>query len=135
MEHELARIQRWLDDMSISVATRDLGAHMALVSPNVRVYGLPGKNDSIGYADWERRRRHELSSGLLSRLDYESVRIKTIALRRLVFSVTEYMHAQTGAVVEIEKNIVLEHEDDRCWRVVEEVIGQWKKHRAEPAAA
>ena len=117
-------ILNWLNHMSESVKQGDLDAHMGLVSKNVQVYGIPNQ-DSLGYADWQRRRRYEFYQNLLASLTYSDLNIKTITLRRLGFEITETMQATTGQKVEINKEIILEQESDSQWRVVEENIKHW----------
>lgn len=116
-----ATVRLWLDKITHSVATRDLDAHMGLVSRKVQVYGVPN-NDVIDYAGWERRRRNEFSKGLLTRLSYSEPQMKVIGLRRIIFAIDEKMYGHDGRQVMITKDIVLEREDDEQWRVVEEQI-------------
>lgn len=118
-------ISQWLDNMSKSVSMRDLEKHMSLVSPYVRVYGVPGQK-VIDYEGWRQRRKYEFDNNLLTRLSYKLVRIKTQALRRLAFQVEETMAASNGQSVLLNKDIMLELEPDNKWRVVEEKIRKWK---------
>lgn len=118
-------IHQWLDSMSKSVAMRDLEKHMALVSPYVKVYGVPGRA-TIDYEGWRLRRKNEFENNLLTRLSYKVVRIKTQALRRLAFQVEETMAARNGKAVVLDKDIMLELEPDDKWRVVEEKIRHWE---------
>ena len=97
---------------------------MGLVSKKVRVYGIPNQ-ESLGYRDWYRRRRNEFNNNRLARLSYNNLNIKTISLRRLGFEVTEIMQATNGQQIQINKEIMLEREEDNQWRVVEETIKQW----------
>ena len=119
-------ILNWLDRLSDSVKKRDLDAHMGLVSKKVLVYGVPDQ-ESLGYYDWKRRRRNEFYKNRLASLSYSELTIKTITLQRLGFQITEVMQATTGQKVQIEKEIVLEHESDNEWRVVEETITNWHR--------
>ena len=119
-------ILNWLDRLSDSVKKRDLDAHMGLVSKKVLVYGVPDQ-ESLGYYDWKRRRRNEFYKNRLASLTYSELTIKTITLQRLGFQITEVMQATTGQKVQIEKEIVLEHESDNEWRVVEETITNWHR--------
>lgn len=123
MSQEL--IVNWLHRLSETVKHRDLAGHMALVSSRVQVYGVPGQ-DVIDYQGWLKRRRNEFSNNLLTGLNHDKLRIKTITLRRLGFSVTETMQAREGSWFKIDKDIILEQEDDGEWRVVEETIRHWK---------
>jgi hypothetical protein len=123
MSQEL--IVNWLHRLSETVRHRDLAGHMALVSSRVQVYGVPGR-DVIDYQGWLKRRRNEFDSNLLTGLRHDNLQIKTITLRRLGFSVTETMQAREGSWFIIDKDIILEQEDDGEWRVVEETIRRWK---------
>jgi len=124
MSQEL--ILNWLNRLSESVNRRDLDAHMGLVSKKVLVYGIPDQ-ESLGYYDWKRRRRNEFYKNRLASLTYNNLNIKTIALRRLGFQITEIMQATTGQRVQIDKEIILEQETDNEWRVVEETIKHWHR--------
>ena len=124
MSQEL--ILSWLDRISDSVQKRDLDAHMGLVSKKVLVYGIP-EQESLGYYDWKRRRRNEFNNNRLASLTYSNLNIKTISLRRLGFQVTEIMQATTGQSVQIDKEIILEQEKDKEWRVVDENIKHWHR--------
>lgn len=111
--------------MTDSVQKQDLDAHMGLVSKKVLIYGIPN-HESLGYYDWERRRRNEFYKNLLASLTYSDLSIKTISLRRLGFQITEIMQAISGQAVHIDKEIILEQEADKQWRVVEETIKDWR---------
>ncbi len=124
MSQEL--ILNWLNQLSESVKNRDIDSHMALVSRNVQVYGLPNQDDPVDYNGWLQRRRSEFSRNILDKLSYAKLKIKTITLRRVGFDVQETMQATDGKLITIEKNILLEQEDDQQWRVVEETIYNWK---------
>lgn len=122
MSQEL--IRNWLKSMSDSVRNQDLKGHMKLVSKKVQVYGIPNK-DVLGYKDWYRRRRNEFINKRLASLSYSNLNIKTITLRRLGFEITEIMQATNGHQIQLEKEILLEQEEDKQWRVVEETIQRW----------
>jgi hypothetical protein len=123
MSQEL--IINWLKGVSESVENRDLAAHMALVSKNVQVYGIPNQA-TLDYQGWYRRRRNEFNKNRLASLRYTNLNIKTITLRRLGFQITEIMQATDGQQIQINKEILLEREEDNQWRVVEETIQQWQ---------
>lgn len=122
MSQEL--IVNWLNEVSESIKQRDLQAHMALVSRRVKVYGIPG-HALIDYKGWEQRRRFELQHNKLASLEYRNLKIKTISLRRLGFEVIETMRGNSGRHIMIIKDILLEQERDKVWRVVEETIRDW----------
>jgi len=118
-------ILNWLNRLSESVKNRDLESHMALVSKNVRVYGLPSQA-TVNYQGWKRRRQNEFSNNLLAGLSHSDLTIKTITLRRLGFNIKETMLASSGKKLIINKEIILEQEEDGQWRLVEEKIVNWK---------
>ena len=124
MSQEL--ILNWLSELSESVKDRDLERHMALVSKKVQVYGLPSEK-IVDYRGWLRRRKSEFKRNILSGISYKDLSIKTITLRRLGFQITETMLAHNGQQVIIQKEIMLEMEEDNNWRVVEETITGWSK--------
>ena len=118
-------IEKWLEEMSASVEQHDLTAHMNLISLHVHVYGLPSGR-VINYQQWKKRRQNEFGSKQLLALEYTLLKIKTIALRRLIFQVNENMQDINHVCITINKDIILELEQDNCWRVVEEKIHNWK---------
>ncbi|HEB85489.1 MAG TPA: hypothetical protein ENI68_00495 [Gammaproteobacteria bacterium] len=122
-------IGNWLEQLTRSVAKRDLTAHMRLVSERVQVYGLPG-GQIIDYRQWKKRRHTEFSQAQLLALSYRLLNIKTITPRRLGFHVEEIMQACNGMCIFIDKDIILEREADDHWRVVEEHIHHWKLEQA-----
>ncbi|HKK04448.1 MAG TPA: hypothetical protein VKA50_01195 [Gammaproteobacteria bacterium] len=121
ISEDTATVKHWLDRIMHSVATRDLDGHMALVSKKVQVYGVPG-NEVIDYRGWERRRRNEFNKGLLMRISYGEPQVKIMGLKRISFNIEEKLHAHNGHQVVVNKDIVLEREDDDQWRVVEEQV-------------
>lgn len=118
-------IQAWCMAMSSSIKERDLDTHMQLVSPHVQVYGIPG-NGVINYKGWEARRKFEFENGELLLLNYQGIRLITFTPRRATFNTTETMIGKNGKMVLINKNIVLEKEQDGQWRVVEEKVKGWQ---------
>ena len=125
MEQEnIAR--EWLKSMSKTVIDHDLDAHMALISKKVRVYGIPGRT-IIYFRDWRVRRRNEFEKGLLTQLVYTGLKMKTSTALRVIFEIEENMHAKNCDVFYIDKDIILEKEEDGRWRVVEETINYWSK--------
>lgn len=121
-------VRQWLKALAESVAERNLNRHMDLVSQRVYVYGLPG-NKSVDYKGWRQRRKNEFSRGLLKSLSHNEIKIKTITLRRIGFQTTETLEAANGTRVIVNKDIMLEQEEDKNWRVVEEKINNWQTQR------
>lgn len=113
--------QRWLDELAFSAATWDLESHMALVSRQVKVLGLPGVK-VVDYPGWLNRRSNEFSKKLLRSLSYRLVNILLHEEDNLLFTVIETIKSSRGQVFTVDKAINLRLEDDGIWRVVQERI-------------
>ena len=122
-------IRKWLSNITDTVKTKDLDRHMDLVSENVMVYGMPS-GKTLSHADWRKRRESEFKRGLIKELNYDKLQVKNYGLRRLIFSIQEIMDGSSGDLAIINKQIVLEQEEDDQWRVVEETIKDWKYLKA-----
>jgi hypothetical protein len=124
-EDALNSVRRWCSAMSDSVRQKDLQAHMALVSANLRVYGLPG-NSVVDYDGFRKRRKFEFGNDKLITLNYGNVRIITSTQRRISFRTKETLLGTDGTLVLVDKNVILEQEDDGEWRMVEDKINHWE---------
>lgn len=133
MQEEIKIIQQWLKDMSASVQAQDLKRHMSLVSKRVHVYGLPNK-DTINHTQWQQRRRNEFQTDRLIAMQHGPVKIKILGLVRVSFNVEQTIISKEGFVYIINKDIMLEKEEDGIWRVVEETIHHWKQKQYQLAA-
>lgn len=118
-------IKKWLSNITNTIHERDLKTHMDLVSENVVIYGMPN-GKTLNYADWYNRRKTEFKRGILKSITYNKLQVKNFGLRRLIFSIEEVMDATNGDLAIINKQVVLEQEEDNQWRVVEETIRNWK---------
>lgn len=118
-------IKKWLSNITESVKEKNLQKHMGLVSENVVVYGMP-KSGTLNYADWYNRRKSEFERDILKDLTYHNLKIKNFGLRRLTFSIEEITDVTNGDMAVINKQVILEQEQDEQWRVVEETIKDWK---------
>ena len=116
----------WLNAISDSVHKKDINDHMRLISKHVHVYGIPGI-ESLNYQQWLYRRHNEFLHDKLHSLQYKIIRIKKDQLKRLGFEVEEQMIATTGKAYIINKDILLEREEDDNWRVIEETINSWQQ--------
>jgi hypothetical protein len=112
-------VQQWLDDVSYSVATWDLDAHMKLVSRQVKVSGIP-QIGSIDYNGWKVRRKNEFEQKLLRSLTYQVYKVISASDDRLRFAVEETMKGNNGKTLVIDKLITLGKEEDGKWRVQQE---------------
>lgn len=115
-------VQEWLDEVSFSAATWNLDAHMQLVSPQVKVTGIPGIS-SIDYSGWKLRRRNEFENKLLRSLTYQLGAIHSTGEDEIRFDVEETMKASSGRVIVIDKEVTLRRESDGRWRVRREHFG------------
>jgi len=118
-------VEDWLEAMRLSVEQHDLTAHMALVSKNVHIYGLPNYKE-IDYDAWQQRRKNEFNHNRLQALVHKLIRIRLSLQRRIGFELEEHMLASDGKVCIILKDVLLEREADDNWRVVEENIREWR---------
>ena len=118
-------IRKWLSNIEKTIESKDLDQHMALVSENVMVYGMPS-GKTLSYADWRKRRESEFKRNLIKKLAYDNLQIKNFGLRRLIFTIQEIIDGTNADMAIINKQIVLEQEQDEQWRVVEETIKDWK---------
>jgi hypothetical protein len=119
--------QRWLDDLAYSAATGNLEAHMALVSREVKVRGVPG-HDTIDYRGWKERRRNEFSNRLLRSLTYRLHDIIAQEEGSLLFTVVETMRSHQGQTITVDKAIKIRREEDGIWRVILEWIDRIEHH-------
>jgi len=118
-------IRKWLSNIAETAKEKDLKKHMELVSENVVVYGMPS-GKTLSYADWYNRRKSEFQRNLIKTLSYDKLKVKTYGLRRLIFDIEEIMDGTNGDMAIINKQVILEQEQDEQWRVVEETIKNWK---------
>lgn len=118
-------IRKWLSNIAETVASKDLDKHMDLISENVMVYGMPS-GKTLNYEDWRKRRESEFKRDLIKKLAYDNLQIKNFGLRRLIFTIQEIIDGTNKDMAIINKQVVLEQEQDQKWRVVEETIKDWK---------
>lgn len=129
-------INQWLDEVSRTVAAHDHAAHMALISRDVSLLGVPGY-DNIGFEDWSRQCEYEFANGLIQRVDYGKARIRVVTDKRIMFMTHEVVTANNGDVNAQGIECLLEKEDDGRWRLVQERIlpeEETRKFDLEPAA-
>ena len=113
--------QHWLDALAFSAATWNLDDHMALVSTQVKVRGIPGV-EVIDYDGWKKRRQNEFSKKLLRSLSYRLHNILAQEEDSVVFTVVETMKSSQGQIITVDKAVNLRREKDGQWRVIQERI-------------
>jgi len=112
------------DMLEALALTANAGAfisHMALISRDVSVYGVPGF-DVIGYEDWARQCQYEFDEGLLKRVSYEGLRMVTATPGNVLFKTTETVEGTDGTVNRQGLEILIRKEADGKWRVLQERI-------------
>lgn len=114
-------VHRWLAELALTTASRDLEAHMALVSARVQVHGLH-RAGLIDFEGWRARRRTEFRDGLVHGMTHKDVEVITSEPGHIVFNVTETLKGTRGEVIVIGKQVVLKEEEKEHWRVVLEQI-------------
>jgi hypothetical protein len=124
--HHLAEqtIRSWFSNMSSSVRGRDMVQHLKYVSRKISVYGMPSKA-VITFKEWKARRQKELLTEELLALNYQGIRIISSSPKRISFNTSETLVGKDGKMVIMDKNIIIENEDDGNWRVVEESVNKW----------
>lgn len=108
-------VDAWLEHFTRTALARDLAGHMAMVSPEVLVFGVPGF-DTLGYDDWYRQCEHEFPQGLLTDLGYSAVNIRTASEDRILFKALETTETADGARSRQGVEMLLER-DGGEWRL------------------
>jgi hypothetical protein len=121
MEDAELIVKQWLAELALTTASRDLEAHMALVSPEVQVHGLR-RAGVIDFEGWRKRRHNEFRNGLVHSLTHKNVHVISAERGHIVFTVTETLKGTRGEVIVIDKQVVLKRDERNRWRVVLEQI-------------
>lgn len=117
MESKIA--EDWLAALARTANAKDYRAHMDLISKEVKVYGVPGF-EVIDYNDWAKQCKHEFEAGLLKRVAYEGLRVRTMTPGSVMFKVKETVEGSDGTINSQGVEIVIRKESDGKWRVVQE---------------
>jgi hypothetical protein len=113
--------QEWLDALARTANAKDYVAHMDLISKDVKVYGVPGF-EVIDYNDWAAQSKHEFETGLLHRVSYEGMKVRTMTPANVMFKVKETIEGTDGTVTSQGVEIIIRKEFDGKWRVLQERI-------------
>ena len=122
---DMQTIQAWCFDVSKTIKDADFDGHMQLVSRKLKIYGLP-KKDVLDFREWRARCKYEFENNSLLSVNFQDIRLVSSTARRLIFSANETMLGKDGKMVVLEKNFILELEEDNHWRVVEEKVINWR---------
>jgi len=115
--------QQWLNRFSFSAATWNLDEHMALISQEVEVHGLPAAG-IVDYAGFKRRRHNEFQKKLLQSITHKGLQLLDSNTEHITFSVKETLKSTRGESFMLDKEIRLRRENDGIWRAVHEIIRQ-----------
>ena len=108
-------VNDWLEGFVGSALAYDLASHMAMISPEVLVFGVPGF-DNLDYDDWYRQCEHEFPQGLITGLSYEKIAIRTASDNDILFKSLETTQTSDGGSVAQAVEILL-HNDGDTWRL------------------
>jgi len=116
-----AIIKQWLNEVSRTVAAKDLNAHLDLISRNVNLTWVPGF-DLIDYANWAGQCQHEFSHNLIRSVTYDGLQLQAATAKRIMFKTLETVTAADGSRNAQGIEVLLEQEADGKWRGVQERI-------------
>jgi hypothetical protein len=108
-------VDSWLEQFVSTALARDLEGHMAMISPEVMVFGVPGF-DTLGYEDWYRQCEHEFPQGLITRLEYSRVKVRTGSEDRILFKSLETTQTSDGGSLAQALEMLLER-DGEDWKL------------------
>ncbi len=112
-------IHEWMNNIAGSLINYDVDEHMALISKDVKVLGVP-KLGTIDYKDWAAQVAHEFKQKLVQTIEYRGDHVRAENPINIMFVTREILTAADGAVVDNNLEVVLRKEDDGVWRVVQE---------------
>jgi len=116
-----AIIHEWMQKSVDTLAAYDADGHLALISKDVIVHGVPELN-TINYRDWEAQVRHEFADKLIRSVSFQGDHIRAETPDTIMFSTLEVLTASDGAIVRNGLEVVLQKEADGVWRVIQERI-------------
>lgn len=113
--------EQWLKDLARTANEKELESHMALISKNIRLYGVPGY-EAIGYADWNRQCGHEFENNILKSVQYEGMYLLDESNSSIRFRTFETVEGTDGMVNAHGIEILLELESDGQWRMTQQRV-------------
>ncbi len=111
----------WLEASALTATKRQLDAHFALISKNVRVTGVPGF-ESISYTDWKNQCKTDFEEGLLEGVSYDGLKLLATNEKQIMFKTVETIFVNDGTRKAQGVEILLTHESDGMWRVTQERV-------------
>lgn len=110
-----AVVDAWLQRFVETALERDLSGHMAMISPQVLVFGVPGF-DTLDYQDWYRQCEHEFPQGLITAIAYSKVDVRMSGDDRILFKALETTQTADGGNLSQGLEMLLQREGD-AWRL------------------
>jgi len=102
-------IEKWLDSFASTAAQHDLQAHMAHISQDIQVFGVPGF-EVLDYQDWYRQCEHEFPQGLITAVEYSGVKLRNAAEQHVLFLVLEQVSTADGGHTRQALEMLLERQ-------------------------
>jgi len=88
-------VNTWLRQFVATALAGDLQGHMAMISDEVVVFGVPGF-DTVGYNDWYRQCEHEFPQRLIKGLEYTRTKVRSSGEDRIMFRSLETTRTADG---------------------------------------
>jgi hypothetical protein len=108
-------VEDWLERFVSTALAGDLAAHMAMISPEVLVFGVPGF-DTLDFDDWYRQCAHEFPQRLLNDIAYSAPDIRTASDDRVLFKSLETTRTTDGTISRQGVEMLLGRDDD-TWQL------------------
>lgn len=123
MKEELAEqiAEQWLTDAAETAGQKDLASHMAMISKNISVQGVPGF-DNIDYDTWYKQCKHQFEMSMIKSIAYKGFNLISSTETQINFTVYETVVGSNGTLNEQIVEMSLENEDDNVWRLVKERV-------------
>ena len=116
-----AIIRKWMANSSETLSNYDVKGHLALISKEVKVYGVP-EHEVIAYNDWAAQVEHEFNNKLIQTVEFRGDHIRVEKSGDIIFTTLEVITASDGQVINNALEVVLKKENDGVWRVIQERI-------------
>lgn len=108
-------VDSWLERFVATALARDLEGHMAMISPQVMVFGVPGF-ESLGYDDWYKQCEHEFPQGPITGLEYSQPKLRTAGERDILFKSLETTRTSDGGTLVQAVEMLLQL-DGESWKL------------------
>ena len=101
-----AIIHEWMTNSCKTLANHDVKGHMALISKEVKVYGVP-EHEVIAYNDWAAQVEHEFNNKLIQSVEFRGDHIRVENQGDIMFTTLEVITASDGQVINNALEVVL----------------------------